>query len=248
MKINWPLIFILFCLSIPGVWITMTRLIYFLLPNNTEELKKRISRFAVLQTLVMVFVMSFAGAVLSLRTGLNAPLIEGVIQATAVLNSFQSMLLPMFLYTVLGLVIFLFLYYGVVESILDSHSFQVMSRLRTALGADGCVLYGGVTEEIIARWGLMNLIVFFTMLFGIQHNDLIMWISIIICGLVFGVGQAPVYLAAGCLSSRRLIYSIVLLYLCQSLIFGFIFWQYGIFAAIMSHMLFHAGWALYEKR
>ena len=39
MIINWPLIVVLFCLSIPGVFITMTRLVHFLLPDNTEVLK-----------------------------------------------------------------------------------------------------------------------------------------------------------------------------------------------------------------
>jgi hypothetical protein len=248
MIINWPLIIVIFCLSIPGVYIAMTRLIYFLLPNNTEELKKRMSRFAVAQTLVMVLVMSFAGSVLSLRTGLNAPLLEALIQGNSVLSSFQSILLPSILYSLLGLVIFLGLYYGIVESIIDPHSFQVMGKLRSALGVDGCVLYGGIVEEVITRWGLMNLIVFFALLFGIPNNSIIIWIAIVVSGFVFGVGQVPVYLAAGCLSSRRLIYSILLLCVCQSVLFGFIFWQYGLISSIIAHMLFHIGWALYDKR
>lgn len=247
MIINWPLIIVLFCLSIPGVSIAMTRLIYFLLPNNTEELKKRMSRFALLQSFVMVAIMSFAGAVLSLRTGLHDPLLEALLQGNAAFSLFQSILLPTVLYSLLGLILFLGLYYGVLENILDQHSIQVMAKLRSALALDGCVLYGGVAEEVIARWGLMNLIVFFAMLFAIQVNYVVIWISIVLSGLLFGIGQIPVYLAAGCHSSRRLIYSILLLYLCQSLVFGFLFWQYGIVSAILAHMLFHLGWALYDK-
>lgn len=248
MIINWPLIIVLFCLSIPGVYIAMTRLIYFLLSNNTEELKKRMSRFAILQTLLMVLVMSFAGAVLSVRTGLHAPLLEALLQGKAGLSSFQSIILPTFLYSLLGLFVFFGLYYGVVASILDEHSVQVMAKLRRILGTDGCVLYGGVVEEILARWGLMNLIVFFAMMFAIKHNDIVIWISIVLSGLLYGVGQIPAYLAAGCLSSRRLVYSIVLLYLWQSLVFGFIFWQYGLISSIFAHMLFHLGWACYDKQ
>ena len=247
MIFNWSLISVLFCLSLPGVYIAMTRLVYFLLSNNTEALKKRLSRFAVLQTLVMVLVMSIAGSILSLRTGLNAPLLEALLKGSSVLSSFQSILLPTLLYSILGIVIFLVLYYGIVESILDSHSFQVMAKVRGAIGVDGCVLYGGIVEEVIARWGLLNLIVFFAILFGIANNYIIIWIAIVLSGIVFGVGQIPVYLAAGCLSSRRLIYSLILLYLWQSIIFGFIFWHYGLFSSMLAHMLFHIGWASYDK-
>ncbi len=248
MIINWPLVIVLFGLSFPGACIAMTRLIYFLLPNNTEELKKRMSRFAILQTLFMVFVMSLAGAVLSLRTGLHAPLLETLLQGKAGLGALSYILLPTFLYSLLSLIVFLGLYYGVVASILDEHSFRVMANLRRALGIDGCVLYGGVVEEVIARWGLMNLIAFFAMLFAKQHNEIIIWMAIVLSGLMFGVGQIPAYLAAGCLSTRRLVYSILILYLWPSLVFGYLFWQYGILSAILAHMLFHLGWSFYDNR
>ncbi|MCL9684796.1 CPBP family glutamic-type intramembrane protease [Legionella maioricensis] len=248
MIINWPLIIVLFGLSIPGIVIAMRRLIYFLLPNNTDELKKRMSRFAILQTLFMVLVMSFAGAVLSSRTGLHDPLLEALLLGKAGLGAFQHILLPTFLYSLLCLLVFLGLYYGVVGSILDDHSFRVMANLRRALGMDGCVLYGGVVEEVIARWGLMNLIAFFAMLFAKQHNEIIIWIAIVLSGLMFGVGQIPAYLAAGCLSTRRLVYSILSLCLWQSLVFGYLFWQYGLLSAIFAHMLFHLGWSFYDNR
>jgi hypothetical protein len=247
MIIDWPLITVLFCLSIPGVCIAMTRLISFLLPNNTDELKKRMSRLAIIQTLFMVLIMSLAGSILSFRTGLHAPLLEALLQGKAGLNAFQVILLPTLFCALLGLIIFCILYYGVVGSILDDHSFKVMTNLRRTLGIDGCVLYGGVVEEVLARWGLMNLIAFFAILFAGQNSNAILWISIILSGLMFGVGQIPVYLAAGCLASRRLIYSILLLFLWQSLVFGFLFWQYGLIAAIFAHMLFHFGWFLYDS-
>lgn len=225
----------------------MTRLIYFLLPDNTAELKKRMSRFAVLQTLFMVLVMSFAGAILSSRTGLHAPLFESLLLGNATFSSFQTALLPVFLYSFLGLSFFCILYYGVVGKILDQHSFQTMTKIRRVLGVDGCVLYGGVAEEVIARWGLLNLLVFFAMMFAKQQNSIIIWSSIALSGLLFGIGQVPVYIAAGCISSRHLIYSILLLCLCQALVFGFIFWNYGLFSSILAHMLFHLGWGFFDK-
>jgi hypothetical protein len=226
MIINWPLIIVLFCLSIPGVLIAMPRLIYLLLPQNSEELKKRFSRFAVFQTLFMVFVMCFAGAVLSERTGLNAALLEGLLSGKSGFRVFQPILIPTFLYTVAGLVIFCILYYGVVASILDEHSFKIMAKIRASLGMDGCVLYGGVVEEIIARWGLMNVITFFALLFAKEINNTIIILSMILSGFLFAVGQIPAYIAAGCISSRRFLYSLVILSLWQSLVFGLLFFPF----------------------
>jgi hypothetical protein len=247
MIINWPLIIVLFCLCIPGVSIAISRLIYFLLPQNSDVLKKRFSRFAVIQTLLMVFVMSFAGAVLSPRTGLNAPVLEAILAGSASLALIQSILLPTFLYSFGGLVIFCLLYYGVVGSILDEQSFQAMKKMRAAIGLDGCVLYGGVAEEVIVRWGLLNVVTFFALMFSKQINNTIIIFSIFLSGLLFAIGQIPAYVAAGCISSRRFLYSLVLLSLFQSLIFGFLFWQYGLIAAILGHMLFHLGWGYYDK-
>lgn len=247
MTINWPLIIVLLGLSLPGIFIAMPRLIFFLLPDNTEELRKRFSRFAIMQALFMVFVMSFAGTVLSVRTGLNDPILTGLLQGTTRLDALFSVLFPSFLYALFGLIGFCLLYYGLASSILDEQSIKVMAKMRAALGLDGCVLYGGVVEEVIARWGLLNVVAFFALLFSRQMNNTIIVLAIILSGIVFAVSQIPVYLAAGCTQNRRVIYTVVLLSLYQSLLFGFLFWQHGLIAAIFGHMLFHLGWGFYDK-
>lgn len=247
MQINWPLIIVLFFLSLPGTLIAIPRLIHLLLPDNSEVLKARISRIAIGQTLLMVFLMSFAGAVLSLRTGLNAPVLEALLVGQPVLKALQNFILPVLLFTLGGLLVFFVLYYGIVGSILDEASLQKIRMIRAALRLDGCILYGGVVEEVLARWGLMNVIAFFSILFSGRNTPLVIWGSIFLSGLFFAFGQLPAYLAAGCLPSRRFIYAMILLSLWQAILFGWLFWQYGLLAAIIAHMLFHLGWAVYDK-
>lgn len=246
MTINWPLITVLFCLSIPGTLIAIKRLIYFLLPNNSDELKKRISVFAVLQTLITILVLSFAGTVISRATGLHASILEALLQGKTDISALVPILLPAVFYSLFTLIIFCSLYYGLARRFVDEKSMQVMTQLRQTLGIDGCILYGGVVEEVIARWGLMNLAAFFALIFTKQPNNTVIWLSILISGLIFAVGQLPAYIAAGCTSSRRFIYSFILLSLCQSIIFGYLFWQYGLICAIFAHMLFHLEWAAYD--
>lgn len=248
MTINWPLIAVLFCLSIPGTLIAIKRLIYFLLPDNTEELKKRVCRFAVLQTLIMVLLMSFAGTVISRKTGLQALTLESVLEGKAKISILLSQLLPAVFYAFFGLLIFLGIYHGLVARFLDKKNLIIMTKIRQALGLDGCMLYGGVVEELIARWGLMNLAAFFILILTAQISPLMMWLSIFISGLIFAIGQLPAYLAAGCTANRTFIYSFIILSLSQSVLFGYLFWQYGLVCSILAHMLFHLGWWVYESK
>ncbi len=248
MLINWPLIIVLFCISIPGVTIAVKRLIYFLLPGNTEALKNRLSRFAMLQTLLMVFILSLAGTILSQRTGLHAPILEALLAGKTGISALWPVVLPAISYAVLNLIISSLIYYGLAKYFVDSHNLQIMRNIRSVLGIDGCILYGGVVEEIIGRWGLMNLAVFFILLVTHQPSPAVIWTSIFISGLICAVAQLPAYFAAGCKSSRGFIYFFVGLSLIHSIVFGYVFWQYGLICSILSHMLFHAGWALFDNK
>ncbi|WP_058533640.1 CPBP family intramembrane metalloprotease [Legionella saoudiensis] len=247
MIIDWPLVVVLFCLSIPGVLIAIKRLIYFLLPENSEELKKRIGRFAIVQTLILVFILCLAGAILSQNTGLRATHLEDMLHGKTGISTLFPILLPAIGYALLSLVVFLCLYHLLAKRFIDEKSLQIMRNLRIALGLDGCILYGGVVEEIIGRWGIMNLATFFAIIFMQHTTNLIIWISILVSSLIFSAGQIPAYLAAGCSSSRSFIYSYTLLSMSQSIIFGYVFWQYGLVCSIISHMLFHLGWAFYAS-
>lgn len=247
MQINWPLIAVLFCLSLPGVFIAVPRLIKILLPDNSDELRSRVSRLAIAQTLIMVFLMSLAGAVFSLRTGLHAILLDDLLQGQSVIPLIQNMVIPVIFYTLAGLLVFLGLYYGVVESILDDSSLQAMRKMRSALGLDGCILYGGVVEEILARWGLINVISFLASLFVQEKSNSLMWMAILLSGFIYTLSQLPAYLAVGCQANRRFMYSLLLLILWKAILFGGLFWQFGLAAAIVGHMLFHVGWWLYDK-
>ncbi len=59
MEINWPLIAVLFGISIPGILIVIPRIINFLLPNNTPELKNRFSRRIIIQTHLIDVLFTF---------------------------------------------------------------------------------------------------------------------------------------------------------------------------------------------
>lgn len=248
MSVNWPLVMVLFFLCIPGIFIAIKRLIFFLLPDNSEALKTRMSYFAIAQTLVMVFILCLSGSIVANATGLGAPILRGLLEGTASIRAIVPILLPAFGYSLLNLFIFTSMLQLLSRYSLQENDRKIMRNLRKALGLDGCVLYGGVVEEVIARWGLFNLAAFFMVIFNQGISTNLVWLALVVSSLIFAVGQLPAYIAAGCTSSRTFIYSFVLLSTTQSILFGYVFWHYGLIAAIFSHMLFHLGWYVLEEK
>lgn len=247
MTINWILIGFLFCLCLPGVFIALPRVINFLLQDNTETIKLRFKKLAIAQTLILILVLCVAGGILSRRTGLNAPVFEALLQGRLSFESFTAILLPALIGAIIALGAFCLVYYGLMVRTLDAASLSALNKFRSCLGLSGCILYGGIVEEVIARWGLMNLTAFF-MLMMVAPSDFIYWCAIFTSGLLFVVGQIPVYIAIGCTSSRRFYYTLVLASLCQSLVYGYLFWHYGLLCAMMAHMLFHLAWSVFDSK
>lgn len=248
MNIHWSFVAVLFFLGLPGVWLAIPRLMKLLLPNNTQQLVQRISKLALFQTLLMLFLLILAGSTLSNYTNLNAPLLTALLNGEPILTDVFKRLLPVFLSTLVGFVLFMILYYRVFDAYLDGETKQAMKRMRMALGLDGCMLFGGIVEELLARWGLMNLTAFFILLFTHQQSPYIILVAIVLNGLFLSIGQLPAYYAAGCRYGRRFLYALVTLNLSQAILFGLLFWHYGLLSAIASHMLFHLGWWLCDHK
>ena len=83
----------------------------------------------------------------------------------------------------------------------------------------------------------------FAWLFGlVLPESTSLWIAIVVSGVLFGLGHLPSYIAAGCERSPQLVVTQIALNLWASLIFGYIFWSYGLAAAMLSHALFHLVW------
>lgn len=241
MVINWPLVAVLVGLSLPGILIVVPRIIDLLLPDNSPEIKSRISRFAMLQNLVMVLMMSLAGSVLSTKTGLKAPLLSAVLGGEAGIGQLGLLIVPALLFAVFGIFTFYGLYFGVLLKRMDPENYKIAEKMRAVIGLDGAVLYSGLFEEVIARWGLMNLSAFMILIFVPKGFDGLFWIAAMVGGTLFALGQLPLLVAAGAKPSRRFLYLFMGMGVVQSLFFGYLFWQYGLEMAVIVHMLMHLG-------
>lgn len=103
-------------------------------------------------------------------------------------------------------------------------------------------LYGGVTEELLLRFGLMSALAFggwyVTGRQGVRPSALVMWVAILVSAVLFGVGHLPA-LAQTTTLTPLLIGRTVLLNAIGGVVFGWLYWRHSLEAAMVSHMTFH---------
>jgi hypothetical protein len=105
------------------------------------------------------------------------------------------------------------------------------------------MLYGGITEEILMRWGLMSLLVWIAWKVLKQGVALpsqgIYQGAIVLAALVFGLLHLPATAAIVPLTPVVIIRALLLNGI-PGIAFGWLFWQYSLEAAMLAHISFHA--------
>ena len=104
------------------------------------------------------------------------------------------------------------------------------------------VLYGGVTEEIMLRWGLMSLLAWLGWrLTGAATTGpatAVMWVAIVLTAVTFGALHLP---TVGAITSVTVAVALrtVLLNALGGVAFGWLFWRRGLEAAMIAHAVAH---------
>lgn len=103
-------------------------------------------------------------------------------------------------------------------------------------------LYGGITEELLLRWGFMSVVgfaLFATIGRGRESpSDRIMWTAILISAIVFGIGHLPAAAATSSLTPGLVAY-IIVGNSVGGIVFGWLYWQRSLEAAMLAHASVH---------
>ena len=200
----------------------------------------------VAQSLLLVAVASAVGTALAPRVGLEAPFFQALVSGKPLWDAAAPQLLPAVVLGILGALAIVAAYYVFFRPRLDEQTVESMEELRMALGPWARVLYGGVVEEVLFRWGVMTLLVWvLAELFG-GPTSAVMWMVILISGVLFGIGHLPSYRLAGCQVTPLFLSAMIILNLWATIICGWLFWQYGLLAAMIAHMLYHLVWMPFD--
>lgn len=106
----------------------------------------------------------------------------------------------------------------------------------------GAVIMGGITEELLFRWGLMSLVTFllWKAVGGerTQPQAWLIWSGIVVAALIFGVSHLPaVFTLYG--NSPPIVLFTLLGNAAPAVVFGWVFWRYSIEAAMLTHGFAH---------
>lgn len=239
---------ILLLICVPGVW-TMSKHGASNLANKPDQAISEKNAFTVmlLQSFIIINLSISAGIFFGGRIGLTDPFLEGLGQGVL---DWRHLIQQVCIGTLVGIVCawgWISSYYGFIRPRMDTASVEASEQLRQQLGLVTRITSGGITEEVIFRWGLLSFAMWAIMRL-LPSETLAFWLSIIITGVLFGLAHLPGYIEKGCVLSPMLITVVIVGNLWVSILCGYVFWQYGIIAAIIVHMLFHILWYPWELR
>ncbi len=192
------------------------------------------------QSSALVIAMVFLGLWASPKVNLQTPFIDSYLDRSLSKIRYKETLLAAFLGGVLGGLLLVgwynvFIPFLPAEFVLNAKMFSPPSYTK--------LLYGGITEEILIRYGLMS---FFTwVLFRVtQKNTSVIGahnyvLAILFSSLLFGVGHLPAASILSPVMTSTLLVYIVLGNSIFGVIAGYLYWKRGLEAAIISHMVAH---------
>jgi hypothetical protein len=191
---------------------------------------------SVFQSALVVALAVWSGTALAPAVGLRAPAFEAAATRRPVMPALKPQVLPGLIAGVLGgllLFVSLRLSPAAIAGLQDQFSPPLYARM----------LYGGITEEVLLRWGLMTAFTWLAWRY-VQGkrgdvNPGLTWLAIAVSALLFGVGHLPVasYLI-GSLNGPVVVF-VVGLNATFGLLFGWLFWRRGLESAMVAHAVTH---------
>lgn len=197
---------------------------------------------SVAQPAVLITLATLCGVFLASRVGLHAPIAEAIAKRGSIAQAARDQIFPgIAAGVVAGIAIILT--WAAAKPFFSAEFVARAEAFNTLVPAAVRILYGGFTEEILLRWGVMTLLVWaMTRVFHGKDGEpqaFYFVAAIILSSVVFGVGHLPIAsLLNGGLTVTLVIY-VTFANALFGIIAGFLFWKRGLESAIIAHIFAH---------
>ena len=188
---------------------------------------------AIVQPVVLALAAVALGCWLAPKAGLGTPLLDAIadgIGAGAVLRRQAAAAVPVGL----AVAALLIAYGATIGAGLIAGS--VPGRLDMPLATK--LLYGGIAEEVMTRWGLMSLFVRAGMRLGLR-GPAPYGIGIALAAMLFAFGHIPLLMLVRPDAPAWMIATVLAANALPGAAFGWLFWRRGLEAAMLAHALAH---------
>jgi hypothetical protein len=197
---------------------------------------QEIKWLTLLNPLLLMIIAILIGTALHDKVNLQIPSIKALLKIETPQLSFKEQLKSgLILGTLAGVLITLIASFF--QSFLPAEFIALGSKVQITPTAR--LLYGGITEELLMRFGFMTLVVWiiFKISKSLQNSTYIF--GILMSSLLFAAGHLPVVFNAVANPSAMLIAYIILGNATAGILFGWLFWKKGLEAAMLAHMVAH---------
>ena len=196
-----------------------------------------ISAASLAQSGLLAALAAWTGVKLAPALGLRAPVFEAAATGRPISPALGSQLPSGLVAGMLGGILLF-----VTNRLAPASLAQAAGRFNPPLLAR--MLYGGITEELLLRWGFMTALVWLAWRFLQRRRGAprpgYAWLAIVASALLFGAGHLP---AASALVGRLDVEIAVFVTGANTafgLLFGYLFWRRGLESAMVAHALAHA--------
>lgn len=197
---------------------------------------------SIIQPAVLMTLAVLVGVWLAGRVRLHSPAAEAAAGDGRFLAKLKPQIIPGVV-TGLASGVAIVLTWVVAKPFLPPEFVARAEEFNTFIPAAVRLLYGGFTEELLLRWGVMTFLVWLAWRLaqkGKGEPRPIYFVgAIVVSAVIFGIGHLPIASAlAGVLTLPMIIY-VVTGNSIFGLVAGFLYWKKGLEAAIVAHMSAH---------
>jgi hypothetical protein len=203
----------------------------------TEMPAMTLRLLAIIQPSLLVLALAALGLWAGPKLGLDAPVVRAWAKRRPILAALRPQLLPATIGgAAIALVLILF-WLGVtaMPSVAEK-----LGNLQLPLATK--LLYGGIVEELMLRWGMMSFFAWAVWrLAGRPAGPpaWCLWAAILFAAILFAAGHLPVVYMLMPAPPPQLIVMMIAGNSVPGILFGWLFWRRGLEAAMIAHALAH---------
>jgi hypothetical protein len=197
---------------------------------------------SLVQPTLILTVAVLVGVALGSKVGLSSPLAEAAVTSGNVSSVLKAQILPGIIGGLAGGAAIVLT--GLLSKpFLSLEAVTQISGLGKLLPLPTRLLYGGITEELLLRWGLMTLLVWGAWrIFQKGRNkpkSAYVILAIVVSSVIFGIGHLPIAFMIVAQANAALVFYVITANSIFGLIAGYLYWKKGLESAIIAHMLAH---------
>lgn len=195
---------------------------------------------SLINPVILLTLCTALGCWLAPKVGLDAPVVRALAERQPAWPALRPLLVAMLLPALIvgAVVAAILLGYGR----LSAPWFASAPHADLPMPLITKLLYGGVVEELITRWGLMALFVWAAWKLARSPATIPPWVYLVgasIAALLFAAGHLPLLFAVMPHPPGSLIAAVIVGNAVPGLLFAWLFRRYGLEAAMLAHALSH---------